>query len=391
MKKEPSHICQCMTTRRRVGVLLGGCDDQVPDLAQVIERFGGEYDATLSAIAFPVGPEEKFESAAAMRDFIETHWRDCLSSLRCCWLDTGADLSDQLAKLIAAQPLSAWVTEGESPLREILAARRIETWFQPIFSGPDLEVWGYECLARARGPNGELIPPSDLFRWARHEDLVFMLDRVCRELHIERSARVNHNPEINFLINFLPSVIYDPSVCLKTTFAVARRVGVRPQQIIFEVVETERVQSHEHLRGILDEYRKAGFRIALDDLGAGHASLQLLGDISPDLIKIDRGIVSKAVGSPIHEAIARSIVDIGRSANKLVLAEGVETQAEHELFRRMGVDLFQGFLFGKPHPVPRTERYQKPCAPASPDLGHGPGISVPADSPPVPFADSVGR
>ncbi|MFK7954819.1 MAG: EAL domain-containing protein [Lysobacterales bacterium] len=348
-----------MSTQRDVGLTLGGCDERLADMRSIVKRFGGMYDAALSVIQFPVGTDKGFETAAALRDFIQTHWEECLPSLRACWLDSDKPVSEQLSKLVAAQPLSEWMSQGESPLKEILEQRRIDTWFQPIFVRNRLEVWGYECLARARDSGGKIISPADLFRWARQENLIFMLDRICREQHIANCARVNHNPEINFLINFLPSVIYDPQVCLKTTFTVAKRVGVRPEQIIFEVVETERVSDHAHLRSILDEYRNAGFRVALDDLGSGHAGLSLLGDLSPDLIKIDRGMVSKAVGSPIHEAICQSIVEIGRSAGKLVLAEGVETKAEYQLFHRLGADLFQGFLFGKPHPVPRVDRYQE--------------------------------
>ena len=108
-----------------------------------------------------------------------------------------------------------------------------------------------------------------------------------------------------------------------------------------------------HLRSILDYYRRLGFRVALDDLGSGYSGLAVLGDLDPDLIKIDRYLISKAVESPMHRSICESLVQLGKTHHgKLVLAEGVETVGEKELLSAMGVDLFQGYLFGRPAPIP---------------------------------------
>lgn len=193
-----------------------------------------------------------------------------------------------------------------------------------------------------------MISPAQLIDWAQRENLLFMFDRICREKHIENAATVPNAANLDFLINFLPTVIYEPSVCLSTTFAAARRSGLPPEQIIFEVVETENISDREKLRSILDEYRAAGFRVALDDLGSGHAGLTLLADLSPDLIKIDRDLISRSVDSAPHPSICKSVIDIARESNKLVIAEGVETAEEYALFRELNVDLFQGYLFGRP-------------------------------------------
>ena len=114
------------------------------------------------------------------------------------------------------------------------------------------------------------------------------------------------------------------------------------------MVETERVADRRFLRHIVDHYRHCGFRVALDDLGAGHSDLVLLGDLAPDLIKIERELIARSVDSSIHRAICRSIADIGRSEKKLVLAEGVQTPEEWAFISELGVDLVQGFLFGEP-------------------------------------------
>lgn len=330
---------------------MSGREGSCVDFRSIVSRFAGTYHADISVVEFPIG-ERGFASVGALRDFVLTQWGTIADDLRCCWLDATRTVEQQLTTLVAARPLSDWVTDVDTPLREILDARRIETWFQPVFKGSALSLWGYECLARARDTHGALVPPADLFGWARKENLIFMLDRVCRETHIENCAAVAESQDLNFLINFLPTVIYEPAVCLRSTFATARRVRLDPSQVVFEVVETEKVSDCEHLRNILDEYRRAGFRVALDDVGAGHSGLTLLADLSPDLIKIDRALVSRSVSSQIHAAICRSIIDIGKVAGKLVIAEGIETEQEFDFLRAMGADLFQGFLFGKPDVKP---------------------------------------
>ena len=178
-----------------------------------------------------------------------------------------------------------------------------------------------------------------------------MFDRVCRELHIGRAGRSGAGAEHLFLINFLPSVIYEPAFCLRTTVQALEGTGLQPGQIVFEVVETEGIEDHAHLRDILRYYRDHGFRVALDDLSSGYSGLSLMADLDPDLIKIDRGVVARSVDSAAHGEVCRAIVGLARSRGRRVLAEGVETTAQRDFMRALGVDLMQGFLFGRPAPT----------------------------------------
>ncbi|MDB5324720.1 MAG: yjcC 1, partial [Phycisphaerales bacterium] len=157
------------------------------------------------------------------------------------------------------------------------------------------------------------------------------------------------------LINFMPTAIYKPEFCLQTTMAAAKQADIDPSRIIFEVVEQYEVPDRDHLANILNYYRDHGYRVALDDLGSGYAGLSLLADLDPDLIKIDRELVSRSVKSPTHRAIVDALVRIGRDTDKTVLAEGVETADEMRLMTHLGVDLLQGFYLGKPAAVPATE------------------------------------
>lgn len=265
--------------------------------------------------------------------------------------ESGTGLSSCGAPISCPRPLVEMSPLDASPLVEVLREKKIETWFQPVFHSGSHELWGHECLMRARDRDGSLIAPWQLLQWAEQERLIFMLDRVCRETHIENAAWALPG-DSSVLINFLPTAVYDPGFCLRTTCAAAKRFGLDPVRVVFEVVETERVAEMAHLRRILDYYRKAGFRTALDDVGSGYAGLTMLADLSPDLIKIDRELVRHAADSKTHRIICHALVQIGKQSDQLVLAEGIETEAEYRVMREMGVDLVQGYLFGKPAAEP---------------------------------------
>jgi EAL domain-containing protein (putative c-di-GMP-specific phosphodiesterase class I) len=117
---------------------------------------------------------------------------------------------------------------------------------------------------------------------------------------------------------------------------------------MFEFTENEEVTDTAHLTNIITEYRKHGFTTAVDDFGAGHAGLGLLVDFQPDLIKIDMKLVRAVDSSPARQAVIAGIVGIANELGIMVLAEGVETEAEFLFLKAGGIRLFQGYWFAKP-------------------------------------------
>ncbi len=347
--------CECRTDQRRI-VLLPRSFDEYPEL----EAFGPEHNwsfhAALGAVVVELGEGEAMSGISDLAGFLRTVLDpDRFRALRAAWVRRELSIEQQLPALIHAEPLAGMVSGDSSELMPVLNEHRIESWFQPVFRGGTLELWGYECLMRGRTLDGSLIPALTLLEWARQEHLTFMLDRVVRERHLAAIGRVNVPGDCRFLINFLPTAIYRPDFCLATTVRAARESGIAPERITFEVVESERVVDHEHLRRILEHYRAKGFGVALDDVGSGYSGLSLLGDLNPDMIKIDRELVTKSVESSAHRGICASLVGLGRANGHLVLAEGVETEAEWAVMEELGVDLLQGYLFGRPSPVPALE------------------------------------
>ncbi|MET0621341.1 MAG: EAL domain-containing protein [Pyrinomonadaceae bacterium] len=345
--------CDCKSTLRALVLLAKNFPSEYPELIEFASGGDWAYDPELQAIRVEVGGEREWAGVAEVLNFMRAVLVDPgrLEGLRAAWVEKDKPLAEQALQLIHAGQLTSMVQMDSSPLAEILTARRIETWYQPVVRADTGELWGHECLMRGRTAAGELVGAPQMLAWAGQERLTFMLDRVCREVHLENAGRVGCGGDHKFLINFLPTAIYRPEFCLQSSMAAARRSGLLPRQVIFEVVETEKVTDREHLLNILGFYRAAGFGVALDDLGGGYSGLALLGDLRPDLIKLDRELVVKAVSSDFHREICASLITLGKKQGRLVLAEGVETADELSLMKGLGVHLFQGYLFGRPSPA----------------------------------------
>ncbi|MDG3004582.1 EAL domain-containing protein [Paludisphaera mucosa] len=344
--------CDCRSDRRTLALLAADLAAEYPELS-TFRDVDWRVFPRLGAVRVELGAGRRLSGAGELVGFLRSVLDERrLGALRAAWVGRNRPLEDQLNLLLHAGPLLALAPADSSPLLEIFHAGRLETWFQPVVAAADGTVWGYECLMRGRTPQGELVPAGQMIAWSRQENLTFLLDRMCRETHLRNAAVHLAGSDVNLLINFLPTAIYDPVSCLATTVAVAKMGGIVPERIIFEVVETEKVADLNHLRSILDLYRRLGFRSALDDLGSGYSGLAMLADLDPDLIKIDRQLIAGAVKSPIHRGICAALARLGRDHGKLVLAEGVETVEEKAMLGDMGVDLFQGYLFGRPAPVP---------------------------------------
>lgn len=176
-----------------------------------------------------------------------------------------------------------------------------------------------------------------------------MLDRLSRETHLKNAGQRIPDLESTYvLINFLPSSIYRPDFCLRSTSVAASKAGIRPDRVVFEVVETESIDDMDHLNSILTHYRKAGFKVALDDVGSGFSSLGALAELNPDLIKIDKSLIRRAHDSQLHRDVCKALVELGRDRELCVLAEGIETEDDERFAISIGADLLQGFFIGRP-------------------------------------------
>ncbi len=228
-----------------------------------------------------------------------------------------------------------------------------ESWYQPIVAADSGEVYAHEALFRMRDKTGQVINPGQVFKRAEQAGLLFTLDLTARKAAVEGAARAGL--ETKLFINFNPSSIYDPSYCLRTTASAIEELGLKPENIVFELTETHQARDKAHLKGILAFYRASGFGVALDDIGSGYSGLSLLHEMKPDIAKIDMDLVRGIHRDASKQTIVDSILRIAQKNGICSVAEGIETAEEAEWLKTAGADYLQGYYFGKPQPLSVAE------------------------------------
>ena len=213
--------------------------------------------------------------------------------------------------------------------------------YQPIVDFSTKSLYAHEALIR--GPNGE---GAHTVLSQVNNDNVYRFDQACRVKAVKTAAELNLQGYLS--INFMPNAVYRPELCIKTTLAAAEKYNFPIDKIIFEFTEVERIKDTKHLLNIVAEYKKMGFKTAIDDFGAGYAGLNLLAQFQPDIIKIDMELLRGVDQDKSRQIISKSIIDMCDQLGVTVLAEGIETKGERDFFAAHGVKLMQGYLFSKP-------------------------------------------
>ncbi|WP_197457388.1 EAL domain-containing protein [Crenobacter luteus] len=149
-------------------------------------------------------------------------------------------------------------------------------------------------------------------------------------------------------INFLPNAVYHAATCIRATLEAAERFDFPTERLIFEITENEQLVDKDHLKSIINEYKRQGFKTAIDDFGAGYSGLNLLAEFQPDIIKLDMALIRDIHVEPVRQAIVKGILGVCQSLGIDVIAEGIEHPDELAALQDFGVRLFQGYLFAKP-------------------------------------------
>ncbi len=213
--------------------------------------------------------------------------------------------------------------------------------FQPIVDLDESRIDAYEALVR--GPAGE--GAAHVLNQVSPEN-AYAFDQACRVKAIELAARLGIDRQLS--INFLPNAVYEPRACIQATLKAAARTGFRLDRLTFEILETEIVNRTGHLLNIISEYRKHGFKVALDDFGTAHSGLLRLAELKPDVVKIDRQLVQDCDKDSTRLAILAGIIRIGADVGTKVIMEGVERRDEVDALHSVGARFIQGFYFAKP-------------------------------------------
>jgi EAL domain-containing protein (putative c-di-GMP-specific phosphodiesterase class I)/CheY-like chemotaxis protein len=232
-------------------------------------------------------------------------------------------------------------------MEETLDAGIEQLWmaYQPIVRWSTREIYAYEALIRT---TAEGIPhPGVFFDLAEHLDRVQEVGRIVRSTV---AADIISAPKgVHIFVNLHALDLQDPEL-----FAAGSTLTTKADQVVLEITERTSLDLDSQLREQAAVLRRRGFRLAVDDLGAGYAGLTSLAHLDPEVAKIDMSLVRGIDQNPTRLTLVRSLVDACRQLGLLVVAEGVETTAERDVLAEVGCDLMQGFLFSKPEP-PFTE------------------------------------
>lgn len=251
--------------------------------------------------------------------------------------------------LLHAEPEHA-EREFVAPLRRLVEARRITSYFQPIVSIRGKSVIGMEALSRGISPAGDLIPPSVLFKLAMAEGLAGPVEALCRKSAVKSFADLRARPEemLLFLNLDLATTPFHQRLPGELE-ALVRMVGLRPRNVAVEFLEA-RVDDVERFGALAVALRQRGFLVVLDDVGAGHSNLDRIPLIRPDIIKIDRSLVTGVDADFYKQETFKSLVSLSRRIGALVVAEGIESEREAVAALELGADLLQGYFLGRPRP-----------------------------------------
>ncbi len=235
----------------------------------------------------------------------------------------------------------------------LVLAGEVTSVYEPIVEVTSKTVFGYEALAR--GPaDSDFHSPLALFQTAMQENLVFELDCLCRRSGLEGAEELPTGTKL--FLNVRPTTIHDPSFQPEALIRTLARSRLQPSDLVFEISEQESIESFDLFREVRDEYGKLGFQFALDDTGAGYASLQAVMELAPEFIKVDRALVSQIDRDEARQTLLRALHDVAGQIGSRIIAEGLDRLEELETLGELGIPFGQGWLFGKPTPLRGSSR-----------------------------------
>jgi EAL domain-containing protein (putative c-di-GMP-specific phosphodiesterase class I) len=234
----------------------------------------------------------------------------------------------------------------------ILASLRVDeivTHFQPVLSARQKSLVGVEALARGSRGTADLVQPLPMFELASAVGIRDEVDAICRNRAVINFSSLRGLPQdVVLFLNLQVPIKWTPSDMAAELHDLVKSAHVSPRNVGIEIVEAQ-IQDMQLVRSLVGILRDFGFLIVLDDVGTGHSNLDRIPSIKPDLLKVDRTLVSQ-IDSDYHKRWTfKSLVDLGRKIGALVVAEGVETTDEALVTLELGADLLQGFLLAPPH------------------------------------------
>ena len=243
----------------------------------------------------------------------------------------------------------------ETTADDILMAlndRRISLAFQPIIDAKTRDLHHYECLLRLRNDEGEVISAGNFIMASERLGLVHMLDRRALELAGEA---LRQYPDIHIALNVSAGTVKDLGTA-DAYISALKALGPDVKRVTLELTETVALEDPAMASRFSVETRTLGCEFAIDDFGSGYTTFRNLMAIEADTIKIDGSFIEGIAHTPHKETFVRMMVDLAQTFSVKTVAEMVDSRADADLLKRLGVDYLQGYMFGIPSAAPAWRR-----------------------------------
>lgn len=240
----------------------------------------------------------------------------------------------------------------QQELQRLVSQRLLKPLFQPIIGLDSPRILGYEALIR--GPeDSPLHTPDTLFAVAQQAQMLATLEFACREASCAAFVKLNLPGKL--FLNMSPRSFMDRQYRDGVTREILQRLGLGAERVVFELTESQPVDEFDVLRSASTHFKRQGFAVALDDLGAGYAGLRVWSELCPDYVKIDRHFISGIDRDAVKREFVRAMLDIAHRMGNKVIAEGIETAAELSTLIALGVEYAQGYFISRPGALPPLE------------------------------------
>jgi EAL domain-containing protein (putative c-di-GMP-specific phosphodiesterase class I) len=224
----------------------------------------------------------------------------------------------------------------------------LHSHFQPIFSLPLGKRVGHEALLRPRAADGQPVSPLQFLQMERDLEQLLLLDQTCHALHLDNFLLQSRDPGWLFLNMHPEMFLRAPYEGFETSFGnLLDELDFPPEQLVVEVLEGA-VRENAAFAHAVAYFRELGCLIALDDFGAGHSNFDRVWRIQPEIVKLDRSLITQAARDTRVRRILPQMVSLLHEAGAMVLMEGIETLEEAHIALDSDVDFVQGFYFGRP-------------------------------------------
>ena len=252
----------------------------------------------------------------------------------------------QMSTVIPAEP--GFLQE----LSQALERDQFELWYQPTYIADQNAIHGFEALLRWRHPEQGVLLPNLFLPSLEQTGLIvpvgnWAIEAACRQLHFWTEQGFSQ-----WTLSFnLSPVQFEQQDLFQVISSMLQKYNLAPSRLILEVTESTALKDLDRSIELLNAFTQAGITVSIDDFGTGYSNLLMLSVLPAKELKIDRSFVNSMLVNEKSRKLVETIINIARTMEMSVVAEGIETEEQQAALAEMGCDYLQGFLFSRPLPA----------------------------------------